>query len=50
MTVIFTEEEKEWIIIEKFNWHIADNCPEDMKKVISEKLRKLNGEKHGSRV
>lgn len=38
MTMIFTDEEKEWLVMEPFNWHVKDGCPEDIEKSIKRKL------------
>lgn len=45
MTVIFTEEERMWIEIDKFDWKIKDGCPTKLKKSIERKLMLLNGNK-----
>lgn len=41
MTVIFTEEEKEWIDMKPFNWTIKKGCPENIRESIENKLKKL---------
>lgn len=43
MHIIFTEEEKEWIEKEPFNWHIKKGCPEELKDKISKKLKCIYG-------
>lgn len=43
MHIIFTEEEKRYIIKEPFNWHVSDDAPKDIRESIEEKLRLLNG-------
>lgn len=44
-TVIFTEKEKEYIIKEPFNWHMAEDTPEDVKKTLTRKLELLKPKK-----
>lgn len=41
MTIYFTEEEKEYIVKELFNWHISENCPESIRKMLEPKLKLL---------
>ena len=48
MTLHFTEEETEWIIMEPFNWHIADGCPDDIAKNIQRKLDRLKAQNYES--
>ncbi len=38
MHIIFTEEEKEWIEKEPFNWHIKDGCPKEIMVQLQKKL------------
>lgn len=38
MTLCLTEEEKEWIVTEPFNWHVAEGCPVDLAETIQRKL------------
>lgn len=38
MTLCLTEEEKEWIVTEAFNWHVAEGCPFDLAETIQRKL------------
>lgn len=42
--IIFTEEEMKWIIKEPFNWHIDENCPEELREQIQRKMNILNKE------
>jgi hypothetical protein len=44
MTIFFTDEEKEYLVEEKFNWKIASGCPEDVRKTLQEKLDLLKAE------
>lgn len=39
--ILFTEEEKKWIIKEPFNWHVDPKAPEKTKKSLERKLKKL---------
>lgn len=41
MTVIFSEEEKEWIDKKPFNWTIKKGCPENIRKSLKRKLDAL---------
>lgn len=45
MTLIFTDEEKEWLIKEPFNWHTKDGCPKEIAESIQQKLRLLETQK-----
>ena len=47
MTVDFTENEKEWIIIKPFKWSIKKDCPKKLKEKISEKLDLLYDRPYG---
>ena len=42
MTIIFTEEEKEWIDMQPFKWVLKEGCPQGIRKTIESKLKKLN--------
>ena len=41
MTIFFTEEETKYIVKELFNWHVSEDCPEELKKKINKKLNAL---------
>lgn len=43
MTINFTEEEKEYIDKQPFNWKVAEDCPKEIRKGLEEKLSILNG-------
>lgn len=47
MVVHFTEEEKEWIVEEPFNWHIAEGCPEIIAGDLRRKLDLLYASSEG---
>lgn len=47
MTVVFTEEELEYIVKEPKNWHVAEGCPAEMRERIEKKLRFIYEEKEG---
>lgn len=47
MTIIFTEEEEKYIVKEPFNWHIAKDCPEQIKESLAKKLSMLKARKGG---
>ena len=38
MTVLFTEEEREWLDRKEFNWSLKPDCPESLVKPIKAKL------------
>ena len=42
MTIIFTDEEYEYIEKEPFNWHPKKSCPKEIKTSIEKKLKLLN--------
>lgn len=42
MIVIFTDEEKEWLDREPFNWHAAKGAPETIRQSLEEKLKVMN--------
>lgn len=42
MTIVFSDEEKEYLIFNKFNWSIKDNCPDSIKKQLKIKLKLLS--------
>lgn len=44
MTIIFTDDEIEWVVKEPFNWHIKNGCPSNLKKSIERKLKRLSNE------
>ena len=37
----FTKEELEWLVQEPGHWHIREDCPEDVREVLTEKFRRL---------
>ena len=39
MHIYFTDAEKDWIIKDLFDWKIKDNCPNEIKKSLNEKLK-----------
>lgn len=41
MQLSFTEEEREYIVAEPFNWHIKDDAPEPVRKSLEEKLEAI---------
>lgn len=41
MTIHFSEQEREYIIMEQFDWHIKDNCPSNLANSIKKKLKEL---------
>lgn len=41
MVILFTEEEKNWINMEQFNWSIKPDAPQDLKETIQKKLDDL---------
>ena len=41
MTMMFSEDELEWIDKKPFHWTIKDGCPEELKKSIEKKLKLL---------
>lgn len=41
MTVMFSDEEREWIEIKKFKWSIKDGCPSSLRDKIENKLKYL---------
>ena len=43
MHLIFTEEEKEWIVMKPLNWTVKEGCPEEIKKELDKKLKLLKG-------
>ena len=38
MTILFTDEELEYIAVEKFRWKIKRGAPKDVKERLEEKL------------
>ena len=46
MTIEFTQEEKAWIEMDMFNWHLKEKCPNKLRKKIQRKLDFLNGKKY----
>lgn len=44
MTIIFTEQELEWIEKEPLNWHPKDGCPKNIKDSLEKKIKLLNSE------
>ena len=42
MTIIFTDEELEWIDKKPFDWKIKEGCPKEIKDSIQRKLDLLN--------
>lgn len=49
MHLIFTEEEKEWINKQLFNWTVKKGCPDNIKKTLEKKLQLLAGESNGTK-
>jgi hypothetical protein len=41
MTIIFTDEEKEWIDKTPFRWTIKKGCPENIRTSLKKKLEAL---------
>ena len=42
MTIMFTDEEKQYIVKKQFNWHVDKSCPQKIKKTLVPKLKMLN--------
>ena len=42
MTILYTDEEKRWIDMNKWGWPIKDGCPDNIKKEIERKKRLLD--------
>ena len=42
MVINFSDNEKKYIVMEKGNWHITDDCPENIKEKLKKKLEMLN--------
>ena len=42
MTIRFTDEEREWLVMEPFNWHIREGCPKNIRKGLAKKLELLS--------
>lgn len=49
MTIIFTEKEQEYIDKIPFAWKVLPNCPESIKKTLSEKLKLLYRNERGEK-
>lgn len=54
MTIIFTEQELEWIDKKLFDWKLKDGCPDSIRSDLERKLKMLRerqgtgmGERHG---
>lgn len=47
MVLKFSEEEKKYLITEKGNWQIKENCPQNIKKELERKLSLLNSQYAG---
>lgn len=45
MTIIFSEEEKEWINKTPFHWTIKKGCPENIRETLKKKLDALYKDK-----
>lgn len=43
--IVFTSEEREYIIKDFGNWHISDDCPANLKESIQKKLDLLYSSK-----
>jgi len=41
MIMIFTDEEKEWLVTEPNNWHIKNGCPKRIKESLEKKLLQM---------
>ena len=37
----FTKEELDWLVQEPGHWHIREDCPEDVREVLTEKFHRL---------
>jgi len=44
MHMIFTEEEKEWINLNKFGWSTKPKCPKNIKDSINKKKKIINSQ------
>lgn len=44
-TVIFTEEERKYIIKEPYNWHVSEDAPKEIADIIEKKLKLLYPER-----
>lgn len=42
LTIQFSDIENRWIAKEKFNWHIKEGCPTNIKNGLKKKLDILN--------
>lgn len=47
MHMIFTEEEKRWIVVNKFGWPIKSGCPSKIKKSIEKKKNEIKNQFKG---
>ena len=50
MTIIFSEQEKQWIDKKTFNWTVKEGCPEPIRMILEEKLEMLYKNSAGPRI
>ena len=47
MIIRFTKEELEWLVQEPGHWRIREDCPEDVREVLTEKFNRLYSQAGG---